>query len=142
MDELSQKLGHPPTDVQIAESLRLSVDEYRKLLFETNATILVSLDDSLSSEHGDAAMLADLTADTASASSQERLEERELHSIIVLRLKDLPDQEKLVLALYYYEELTFKEIGQVLDLTESRVSQIHSAAIGDLRIAVERSVNS
>ena len=87
-------------------------------------------------------MLADLTADTASASSQERLEERELHSIIVLRLKDLPDQEKLVLALYYYEELTFKQIGQVLDLTESRVSQIHSAAIGDLRIAVERSVNS
>ena len=141
MEELTQKIGHSPSDSESADAMQLSLDEYRKLLYETNATILVSLDDSLSSEHGDAAMLADLTADTSTPSSQDRLEERELHSIIVRSLHDLPDQEKLVLALYYYEELTLKEIGEVLDLTESRVSQIHSKAITDLRASVERRVN-
>ncbi len=142
IEELSQKLGHPPADSEIAEAMRLSVDDYRRLLRETNATILVSLDDSFPTEQGDAAMLADLTADTGSLTSQERMEERELRDIIVQRLKELPAQEKLVLALYYYEELTFREIGEVLNLTESRVSQIHSQAVSDLRSSVRTSFES
>ncbi len=137
---LTRKLGHPPTDEEIAEELKLTPEEYRRLLFEANAAVLVSFDDSLATERGEAAMLADLTADTATPTSQERLEEVELHEIIVRRLKGLPDQEKLVLALYYYEELTFREIGLVLDLTESRVSQIHSKAVADLRQAVQTSL--
>lgn len=73
--------------------------------------------------------------------NQERLEEGELRELLVQNLKDLPEQEKLALALYYYEELTFKEIGEILKLTESRVSQIHSTAILKLRSSVRRRMN-
>jgi RNA polymerase sigma factor for flagellar operon FliA len=141
IEELTQKLGHAPSDAEIAGELKLSVDDYRRLIHETNATILVSFDASMSTERGETAMLTDLTADTRTPSSQEQLEERELYDIIVRRLKELPDQGKLVLALYYYEELTFKEIGHVLSLTESRVSQIHSKAVLDLRAAVQESLS-
>jgi len=139
IEELSQKLGHPPADSEIARAMSLTVDEYRKILHETNATILVSLDDTFLTDQGDSAILADLAADTGALTSQERLEERELRDIIVQRLKELPAQEKLVLALYYYEELTFREVGEVLSLTESRVSQIHSQAVSDLRSSVRAS---
>ncbi len=141
VDALTRKLGHPPVDEEIAAELKLDPDDYRRLLFEANAAVLISFDDSLATERGEAAMLADLTADTTTPTSQDRLEETELYEIIVRRLKELPDQEKLVLALYYYEELTFREIGHVLDLTESRVSQIHSKAVADLRQAVQTSLN-
>jgi RNA polymerase sigma factor for flagellar operon FliA len=65
----------------------------------------------------------------------------ELRDLLVDNLKTLPEQEKLVLALYYYEELTFKEIGEVLKLTESRVSQIHTKAILKLRSSVRQTMN-
>lgn len=140
-EELTRKYGHPPTNEEIAAELKLDPEEYRRLLFEANAAVLVSFDDSVATERGEAAMLANLTADTTTPTSQDRLEEAELYDIIVRRLKDLPDQEKLVLALYYYEDLTFREIGLVLDLTESRVSQIHTKAVADLRQAVQTSLN-
>jgi RNA polymerase sigma factor for flagellar operon FliA len=130
-----------PNPSEVAEALGLSLEDYRKLLYDASAAILVSLDDALSSEHSESAVLSDLAADVAAPTSQERLEDREQRSIIVQCLKELPDQEKLVLALYYYEELTFKEIGGVLNLTESRVSQIHSKAVAVLRGQVSAALN-
>jgi RNA polymerase sigma factor for flagellar operon FliA len=137
VEALTHKLGHVPSDTEIATTMGLSPDDYWKLVYETHAAVLISFDESLWADRGEAAMLTDLAADTRTPSSQDKLEEAELCDMIVRRLKDLPDQEKLVLALYYYEELTFREIGQVLDLTESRVSQIHSKAVADLRSAVK-----
>jgi len=138
IEELTRKHGRAPQAAEIAETLSLSLEEYCRLLHDANATILLSLDDALSSERDDSGVLSDLAADPADLSSQDRLEDREQRSIIVRCLKELPSQEKLVLALYYYEEITFKEIGEVLGLTESRVSQIHSQAVARLRAHVRR----
>ena len=141
VEVLTQKHGRAPHAAEIAETLSLSLEEYRQLLDDANAAILLSLDDALSSERDDSGVRSDLAADLSDLSSQERLEDREQRSIIVRCLKKLPDQEKLVLALYYYEEINFKEIGEVLGLTESRVSQIHTKAVASLRAHVRRALD-
>ncbi len=141
MEELTQKLGRMPDDVELAERLGLSLEGYQAMLDEVNVTVLLSLDDTFPGQGRDGATLGESAADPTSDQSHERVEEAELHGLLVQNLKDLPEQEKLVLALYYYEELTFKEIGEVLKLTESRVSQIHSKAILKLRCTVRQTMN-
>ena len=141
IEELTQKLMRVPEDAEIAEHLNVSLDEYLHMLDEVNVTVLLSLDDTFPTQGGEGSTLGDVTSDSSEPSHQERVEEKELRELLVSNLKSLPEQEKLVLALYYYEELTFKEIGDVLRLTESRVSQIHSKAVLQLRAAVRRTVN-
>lgn len=141
MSELAQQLGRIPVDSEVAEKLGVSVDDYLHLLDEVNVTVLLSLDDSFRNQQGDESSMAEFAADQRTPSSLEQLEEKELRDLLVKQLKDLPEQEKLVLALYYYEELTLKEIGEILNLTESRVSQIHSKAILSLRGNVKKQMN-
>ena len=141
IEELTQKLMRVPEDAEIAEHLNVSLDEYLHMLDEVNVTVLLSLDDTFPTQSGEGSTLGDVTSDSSEPSHQERMEEKELRELLVRNLKSLPEQEKLVLALYYYEELTFKEIGDVLRLTESRVSQIHSKAVLQLRAAVRRNAN-
>lgn len=136
-----QTLGRPPEDAEIAEYLAVSVDEYLHMLDEVNVVTLLSLDETFPSLLGDGSTLAESASDPDAPSSQERLEEKELQQVLVENLKRLPEQERLVVALYYYEELTLKEIGVILRLTESRVSQIHSKAILKLRAAVRQRMN-
>lgn len=136
MDELAQRLGRLPQDQELADSMSVSIADYHQLLDEVNVAVLLSLDDSLPNSHGGNASLADLATDSQSISGQERVEEHETKSQMVRSLRLLPEQEKLVVALYYYEELTLKEIGDVLGLTESRVSQIHSKAMLKLRTSL------
>jgi RNA polymerase sigma factor FliA len=142
IEALLQQLGRTPQDNEVAEKLGMPLEEYFKLLDEVNVTTLLSLDDTFHNHRGDATTLADVATDNNDVSSHERIEEQELRELLVQRLKDLPEQEKLVVALYYYEELTLKEIGEILNLTESRVSQIHSRAILNLRSSVRVSMNS
>jgi RNA polymerase sigma factor FliA len=141
MEELTQKLGRMPEDPEVCDRMGLSVEGYQNLLEEVNVTVLLSLDDAFPSMNGDGAALSESASDPTALSSQDRVEEMELRDLLVDNLKILPEQEKLVLALYYYEELTFKEIGEVLKLTESRVSQIHSKAILKLRSSVRQTMN-
>ncbi|MCX6601417.1 MAG: FliA/WhiG family RNA polymerase sigma factor [bacterium] len=140
IEELTQKLMRVPEDAEIAEHLNISLDEYLHMLDEVNVTVLLSLDDTFPTPSGEGTTLGEVTTDSSEPSHQERVEEKELRELLVSNLKILPEQEKLVVALYYYEELTFKEIGDVLRLTESRVSQIHSKAVLQLRAAVRREV--
>lgn len=142
MDELAQRLGRLPADQEIAESLQVSVDDYHKLIDEVNVAVLLSLDDSLPNAHNGQGSLADLATDSTATNGHEQIEEHEVKSLMVRCLKLLPEQEKLVVALYYYEELTLKEIGEVLGLTESRVSQIHSKAMLKLRSSLRTRINS
>jgi RNA polymerase sigma factor for flagellar operon FliA len=141
MEHLTQQLGRMPDDFEVAEKLGVTVEAYHLMLDEVNVTVLLSLDDTFPNQYGDGATLADQATDPTAVNSHERMEESELRELLVQNLKDLPEQEKLVLALYYYEELTFKEIGEILKLTESRVSQIHSTAILKLRSSVRRTMN-
>jgi len=141
IEELTQKFMRVPEDAEIAEHLNISLDEYLHMLDEVNVTVLLSLDDTFPTPSGEGTTLGEVTSDSREPSHQERVEEKELRELLVSNLKILPEQEKLVVALYYYEELTFKEIGDVLRLTESRVSQIHSKAVLQLRAAVRSNVN-
>lgn len=141
MEELTQKLGRMPEDAEVSDKLGLTLEGYQALLEEVNVTVLLSLDDAFPSQTGDGAALSEVATDPMAETSHERVEEMELRGLLVDNLKVMPDQEKLVLALYYYEELTFKEIGEVLKLTESRVSQIHSKAILKLRSSVRHMMN-
>jgi RNA polymerase sigma factor for flagellar operon FliA len=140
IEELTQKLMRVPEDAEIAEHLNISLDEYLRMLDEVNVTVLLSLDGTFPTQNGEGSTLGEVTSDPSEPSHQERVEEKELREMLVSNLKNLPEQEKLVLALYYYEELTFKEIGDVLRLTESRVSQIHSKAVLQLRAAVRHNM--
>ncbi len=141
VEGLSQQLGRIPEDAEIAQSLNVTMDELYKVFDEVNVAVLLSLDDSFPGQRSDAGTLADIAIDASAMSNHEKVEEKELRELLVKHLKSLPEQEKLVLALYYYEELNLKEVGEVLGLTESRVSQIHSKAILKLRSTVRAGMN-
>jgi RNA polymerase sigma factor for flagellar operon FliA len=136
VEQITNRLGRSPEDAELAEHLGLDVEEYRSLLDEVNVAVLLSLDDTLKGQDGSESSLSDSTPDTTFTAHDEKLEEQEVRDLLVDGLRDMPEQERLVVALYYYEELTLKEIGEILGLTESRVSQIHSKALLVLRAKV------
>jgi RNA polymerase sigma factor for flagellar operon FliA len=129
---LERTLGRYPTDAEIAGEAGISEDELSRLLSTATAIDLYSLDDIL--ENGDEDL--DLAADHATSQPEDplsRLEREEVTRVMVDGLKSLPQMERVVLGLYYYEGLRMKEIGEVLGVSESRISQVHSRAILLLR---------
>ncbi|MDR0307730.1 MAG: FliA/WhiG family RNA polymerase sigma factor [Chitinispirillales bacterium] len=133
--KLENKLGRSPYDDEICEELGVSIEEYEDLLAEVTPATIVSLDESMSDIDSDSReiKLFDRIEDGSSPSPLKELGYKEIKDILKGAIGDLPENERLVVALYHYEELTLKEIGVVLNLTESRVSQIHSKAILKLR---------
>jgi len=133
VETITRKMGRTPEDAELARHLDMDMDEYRALLDEVNVAVLLSLDETLKGQDGSESSISESTPDVSRGTQDERFEEQEQRDLLVDGLRDMPEQERLVLALYYYEELTLKEIGEVLGLTESRVSQIHSKALLLLR---------
>jgi RNA polymerase sigma factor for flagellar operon FliA len=117
----------------MASKLELSVEDYHVMLNEVSVTSLLSLDEVFVNNKGDSAALSDFIEDKEMVDIHKAMEHEELKKVTIQVLKELPEQEKLVMALYYYEEMTLKEIGTVMDISESRVSQIHTKAIIHLR---------
>jgi RNA polymerase sigma factor for flagellar operon FliA len=138
MVQLEQKLGRAPTEAQMAKALNLSVSEYAQLLNEVRPAAFVCLDAVNSSEEGDGGSLHEIIADTAEESPMEQTSQHELKRVIFNRLKELPEIQRKVLALYYAEDLHLREIAEVFGLTESRICQIHSQAILAIRAYVQR----
>jgi RNA polymerase sigma factor for flagellar operon FliA len=135
---LEQKLGRTPTEVQMAKELGVSVDQYGELLDEVRPATFVCLDSVNSSEEGDTDSLYEAIADTSEVNPVEQVSQRELKKIIFERLKELPEIQRKVLALYYVEDLHLREIAEAFGLTESRICQIHSQAILAIRAYVQR----
>ena len=133
--ELEQQLGRPAKDEEIAELLGLQMEEFYKILKHSAGAPLISLDVMVDHDDKRRDILSCLV-DPKSTDAFGVLGLGELKDSIAGAIDDLPEKEKQVVALYYYEELTMKEIGEVLDLTESRVSQIHTKAILRLRVRV------
>src|SRR5438105_9783745 len=131
---LAQRFGRAPTQEEIATELGVDLAELGKMLLES-AHVIVSLDggNGGGDDEGEVQSLRDLLHDPDEAGTDEVVEENEL----VERLSDaidlLPQRDRLVLNLYYHEELTLKEISRVIEVSESRVSQIHTAAVMKLR---------
>lgn len=132
---LQKKLGRPPDDEDVADSLGISIDEYYKILDDAKGISLVKSEDlpqDYFETHGHYDVLESIQQDNPyNLFSNQQLKDKLKQAI-----DRLPEKERLVLSLYYYEELTMKEIGRVLELTESRVCQIHSQAVLRLRSAV------
>jgi RNA polymerase sigma factor for flagellar operon FliA len=125
-----QKLGRAATEQEMADAMHLSLHEFLRLLEEVRGTVLLSLDQSMQvDEDHDLAGLADVIEDKNAINSLEELENVEARETLLSLINNLSEQERLVVALYYYEEMTLKEIGQALRISESRVSQIHTKAI-------------
>ncbi|MGL4367384.1 MAG: RNA polymerase sigma factor WhiG [Brevinemataceae bacterium] len=134
--QLELKLGRSAKDHEIAQAMGVSIEEFHQLLLRVGTNALISIDDNWSSHDGNdnSPMTLKETLENKSALSPNTLAEHtELKKMIAQAIADLPDREKQVLILYYYEELTLKEIGSILSVTESRVSQLHTKAIMRLR---------
>ncbi len=128
--ELEAKLGRAPTDDEISDKVGITTDELEDSLSEISRTSIAALDELWTiSGAGDQIALIDTIEDTSGPSPTAALDETELREAIADAISRLPEREKLVVTLYYYEELTLREIGEVLGVTESRVSQLHTKAI-------------
>jgi RNA polymerase sigma factor FliA len=128
--ELESRLGRAPTDEEIAGKLGVSEDELDDDLLQISRTSIAALDELWTvSAGGDQIALLDTIEDTSGPSPASALDETELREAIADSIARLPEREKLVVTLYYYEELTLREIGEVLGVTESRVSQLHTKAV-------------
>jgi RNA polymerase sigma factor for flagellar operon FliA len=132
--QLEAQLHRAPTDEEIAGKLGIAHEELEGSLDEISRSSIVALDELWTvSNTGDQVSLIDTLEDPDSIDPQRNLTESELREAIAEAIAGLPEREKIVVTLYYYEELTLREIGDVLGVTESRVSQLHTKAILRLR---------
>jgi RNA polymerase sigma factor for flagellar operon FliA len=137
---LDSELGRPATDEEIAAHVGMSVDELHELLAETSRTSLVSLDDILlGTDSGERISLTDVIQDD-SPSPPHKAETHAMRGALARAIERLPEREATSIALYYYEGLTFKEIGKVLKVSESRVYQLHTQAVLRLKGYLSRDV--
>jgi RNA polymerase sigma factor FliA len=136
--QLEQKLGRSPTEIQVARALKLSLAEYYELLDEVRPAAFVCLDSAGTCEDGDTGSLYEVVADTSEENPVEKVSQNELKQVILNRLKELPEIQRKVLALYYAEDMHMREIAEVFGLTESRICQIHAQAILAVRAYVQR----
>jgi RNA polymerase sigma factor for flagellar operon FliA len=138
MSQLEQQLGKAPTEAQMAKALGISAKEYEELLNEVRPASFVCLDAAGSSEDNEGGVLHEVIADLTVDSPVEKVSQRELKKVIFNRLKELPEMQRKVLALYYIEDMHLREIAEVFGLTESRICQIHSQAILAIRAYLQR----
>ena len=132
-------LGRPASDEEVASEMKIDIDTFHKLLSETASVSLLSLDD-LGEDDSDLSkrnLLEYILQDEKDWPSH-KLRYAEVREIVAKGIQSLPEKERMVISLYYYDELTMKEIGYVLKFTESRVSQIHTKAILRLRSKMQK----
>jgi RNA polymerase sigma factor FliA len=136
---LEYTLGRPANDSEVAREMNVDIDTFHKLLSETASVSLLSLDD-LGEDDADLSkrnLLEYILQDEKDWPSH-KIRYAEVREIVAKGIMALPDKERMVISLYYYDELTMKEIGHVLKFTESRVSQIHTKAILRLRSKMQK----
>ncbi|MEI6125575.1 MAG: FliA/WhiG family RNA polymerase sigma factor [Pseudomonadota bacterium] len=130
--DLEKRLGRHATDEEVAQAMDVGVEKFHKLINRVSHVTMVSLErdpKNTNSKHS----LLDKLMDEDNATPFERLDNEELKDVLANNIDRLPEKEKVVISLYYYNELTMKAIGKRLNLTESRVSQIHTKAVLRLR---------
>jgi RNA polymerase sigma factor for flagellar operon FliA len=126
---LEQRLGRPPTEREMAKEMSVSLKEYQELLQDARGYQLFHIEDFASDEEN----FLDRNCPDETANPLERLQDRRLREALTQAIGLLPEREKLLMGLYYDKELNFREIAAVLDVSESRVCQLHSQAVARLR---------
>lgn len=136
--ELEQRLGRPAREEEAATELGMPIERYRQTLIEVGIVIL-SLDAPLGSlvQDDEIASLSDLLEDHSTSGPAEQVEQAEMLSLLSAAIDRLPERERLLLSLYYQEELTMKEISKIMGVSESRICQLHMQAVLHLRVALK-----
>ena len=126
---LESKLGRTASDSEIATSLNMSEDEYHKTIMKVSGTSVLSLNDIwYTGDENDNMSIGSNIESPSSLNPDVIAEREEIRKVVAEAISELPEKEKLVIVLYYHEDLTFKEIGDVLEVSESRISQLHAKA--------------
>ncbi len=137
--KLEAELGRTPTEIELAAGLGVELQEYYRMIDDVSSAALLSLDEVNGGMDDDKPVpLLDTLRAHDQPSALADLERQEMRDMLADSLGALTEQERLVVALYYYEELTLREIGQVLELSESRVSQLHTKAVLSLRAKLRK----
>jgi len=127
-NHLEQRLSRPPTEGELADAMELDLHQFRKTLVQIGPSTLLSLYQSYS-EDNDSCSNEIPVEDPNAVNSLDQLISNERKSILADAIRLLPERESVVTSLYYYKEMTMREIGEILSLTESRICQIHASAI-------------
>ena len=132
INEIERETSKPAQPTDVAQRLGISIDEYHKILSDSASSRLFSLEETID-EPGHRA-----PPRSSSATPEQELGEAQFRERLAAAVESLPERERLVLSLYYEQELNLKEIGAVLDVTESRVCQIHGQAVTRVRAAMQK----
>ncbi|MBA3004453.1 MAG: FliA/WhiG family RNA polymerase sigma factor [Desulfurivibrio sp.] len=140
--DIEKQVGRPATDEEVAKTMGLALDDFYKLLDETKSVTFMDIEflRQKTTEANDPTLSETFAMDDRDPFTAINLSQ--IREIIAKAISDLPDKEKLTVSLYYQEELTMKEIGEVLGYTESRISQMHSKAMFRLRAKLKKSLAS
>jgi RNA polymerase sigma factor for flagellar operon FliA len=136
--KLEMKLGRPPSDEELARELDLDMDGFHDLMNQIKPAIIVSFEDYGITDSDDKRSLIHYLRDPAAADPMKVAHFNRVRSLLAEMISSLPEKQKFVITLYYFEDMNLKEIGQVLDLTESRVSQLHSQAVRTLNLKLRK----
>ena len=131
--KLEQDLGRKPTDEELAQALEMDMDEFHVLVSKVKAVSMLSIDEMAGPNQQERKSLLDCVENENSKNPFTQLKSRAVKKLLMETINELPEKQKLVLSLYYYEDLNLKEIGKILQVTESRVSQLHTQAVNKLR---------
>ncbi|MFZ5966564.1 MAG: FliA/WhiG family RNA polymerase sigma factor [Bacillota bacterium] len=130
---IENSLGRNATDEEVAAQLGISTDDLNAMLSEIHAYSIVSLEEKISNNTNFAIIDEDIQNEP-----QQHFEKEEIKRILIEAIHILPEREKRIISLYYYSELTYKEISQILDISESRISQLHTKAMVKLKSKLEK----
>lgn len=141
IEELEQTLGRPATEEETRTELKLSPEEYARLLDNVRPVTLVPLDQKSPGNYGEGVSLSDVVPDDSAVSAIEKLDKEEMIQLVGERINQLPEVARKVIAMSYYENMRLAEIAAVFGLTESRICQIHSQAVSSLRAYMKSIIN-
>lgn len=137
--KLEKKHGKMPDDTDVAKSLKMPLKDYFKILQYATSSNHIRLEDFKNNKYADSDLnITECIADPKAKSPLTILEENDTKEKLAALIDTLPEKERIVLSLYYYEELTMQEIGKILRITESRVCQIHSQALVKLKTKLKK----
>ena len=139
---LQSSLGRPPEDPELAEELGIDLETLSDHLAQISMTSVAALDAALTGTDGGSIKVVDTVADVEAVQPDEHVDKLAMRELLRNALDRLTEREQQVLALYYFEGLTLAQIGEIIGVTESRVSQIHSKAILSLRSRIERAATA
>lgn len=138
IQKLEQRKRRQPSEAEVAEELGLSRAEYEKWLKDIRPATYICLDAVNTSDNGDGPSAYETVADAKCADPVESTAKREMSRLVAERLEQLPEMQRKVLALYYFEDMRLREIAEAFGLTESRICQIHAQAILSIRSFLQR----